>query len=73
MGGATNQPAFRLVRIRDDALLGVPALLATTVYLAGLAASMLIRHPGPWVLGAWAAPVAYEAASLWLVDSAVIC
>jgi hypothetical protein len=51
----------------------VPALLATTVYLAGLATSTLIRHPGPWVLGAWAAPVAYEAASLWLVDSAVIC
>ena len=47
----------------------VPALLAISAYLAGLAVSTVIRHPWPWVLGAWMAPLAYEAASLWLVDS----
>lgn len=50
----------------------VPALLATTAYLSGLTASKLIRHPWPWVLGAWAAPVAYQAASHWLVNFACL-
>ena len=48
--------------------LWVPALLATAAYLTGLAVSSVVRHPWPWVLGAWIAPLAYEAASLWLVD-----
>jgi hypothetical protein len=51
----------------------VPALLAISAYLAGLAVSTVVRHPWPWVLGAWVAPLAYEAASLWLVDSQFVC
>jgi len=53
--------------------LWVPALLAITAYLAGLAVSTIVRHPWPWVSGAWVAPLAYEAASLWLVDSQFVC
>jgi hypothetical protein len=51
----------------------VTALLAISAYLAGLAVSAVDRHPWPWVLGAWLAPLAYEAASLWLVDSQFVC
>ena len=53
--------------------LWVPALLAICAYLAGLAVSTVVRHPWPWVLGAWMAPLAYEAASLWLVDADFLC
>lgn len=53
--------------------LWVPALLAISAYLAGLAVSTVVRHPWPWVLGAWVAPLAYEAASLWLVDFQPFC
>jgi hypothetical protein len=51
----------------------VPALLAISAYLAGLAVSTVVRHPWPWVLGAWVAPLAYEAASRWLVDAQFVC
>lgn len=45
----------------------VPAALAAAAYL-GLAASAVLRSPWAFVLGAWAAPLAYWAASSWLVD-----
>ncbi len=50
----------------------VPAALAVTSYLAGLTLAAVLRRPWPWVLGAWAAPLAYSAASRWLVDFACI-
>ncbi|GAB3254803.1 hypothetical protein [Arthrobacter pigmenti] len=51
----------------------VPALAATAFGLAGAAASVPVRHPWPWVVGAWAAPLAYIAATLWLVDTSFQC
>jgi len=48
----------------------VPALLATAAYLSGITVSALVRNPWPWVLGAWAAPLAYGTASRWLVNFA---
>jgi hypothetical protein len=51
----------------------VLALLAISVYLAGLAASTAVRHPWPWTLGAWLAPLTYEAAGFWLVDADFAC
>ena len=53
--------------------LWVPALLAMSAYLAGLAVSTIVRHPRPWVVGAWVAPLAYEAASRWLLDAQFVC
>ena len=50
------------------AALVVPGLLATAAYLIGTTATVIVRSPWPWVLGAWAAPLAYSAASHWLVD-----
>ncbi len=50
------------------AALVVPALVAVGTYLIGTTVSVLARSPWPWVLGAWAAPLAYSAASHWLVD-----
>lgn len=50
------------------ASLVVPALFAAATYLAGTTATVIIRRPWPWVIGAWAAPLAYSAASRWLVD-----
>jgi len=52
------------------ASLVVPAALAAVAYLIGTAVSYLVRSPWPWVIGAWAAPLAYSAASRWLVDFA---
>ena len=54
----------------SGASLLVPALLAVAAYLVGLTVSVIIRNPWPWVLGAWAAPLAYWAASRWLIDFA---
>ena len=45
-----------------------PAALAIAAYLIGTAIAVVARSPWPWVLGAWAAPLAYSAAGLWLVD-----
>ena len=53
--------------------LWVPALVAISAYLVGLAVSTIAQHPWPWVVGAWAAPLAYEAAGMWLVDARVAC
>lgn len=53
--------------------LWVPALVAISAYLVGLAVSTIVRHPWPWVVGAWVTPLAYEAAGLWLVDAQVAC
>lgn len=50
----------------------IPALAATAASLAGAAASTLTRHPWPWVVAAWVAPLAYTAASRWL-DGAFFC
>ncbi len=50
----------------------VPAALAVATYLLGLAASVAVRTPWPWVVGAVAAPLAYWAASHWLVDFACV-
>lgn len=52
----------------SGAALIAPALAAAVTYLAGLTLSLASRRPWPWVLGAWGAPVAYWAASSWLVD-----
>jgi len=46
----------------------VPAAVAAVAYLIGIAISVIVHSPWPWVLGAWAAPLAYSAASHWLVD-----
>ena len=54
------------------AALVVPAGLAVGAYLIGTTAGVLLRTPWPWVLGAWAAPLAYAAASRWLVDFACV-
>lgn len=50
------------------AALAVPAVSAVAVYLIGTAVGVIFRTPWPWVLGAWTAPLAYAAASHWLVD-----
>lgn len=55
----------------SGAALLVPAVSAVAVYVAGLSLGTALRHPWPWVLGAWAAPLAYSAADHWLVD--VVC
>ena len=52
----------------SGAALLVPAALALLTYLAGLTASVVSRSPLPWVLGTWGAPMAYWAASSWLVN-----
>jgi hypothetical protein len=52
------------------ASLVVPALFAAAAYLVGITVSAIVRDPWPWVLGAWATPQAYWAASRWLVDFA---
>lgn len=54
------------------AALVVPAASATAAYLLGLTVGAVVRSPWPWVLGAWAAPLAYAAASHWLVDFACL-
>lgn len=51
----------------------VPALAATAVGLAGAAAGLRTRRPWPWVAGLWVSPLAYIAASLWLVDASFLC
>ena len=48
----------------------IPAVLAAGAYLIGIAVAVIVRNPWPWVLGAWAAPLAYSGASHWLVDFA---
>ncbi len=50
------------------AALVVPAVLAVAAYLVGTTLGAVLRTPWPWVLGAWAAPLVYAAASRWLVD-----
>jgi len=52
----------------SGAALLVPPVLAVLTYLAGLTASVVTKSPVPWVLGTWGAPLAYWAASSWLVD-----
>lgn len=52
------------------ASLVVPTVLALTVYLSATTIGVIVRSPWPWVLGAWAAPLAYSAAGRWLVDYA---
>lgn len=69
--GATAWLIIPLCAPAGSALL-VPALSATAAYLIGLTVSKLVRHPWPWVLGAWVAPLAYEAAGRWLVHFACI-
>ena len=54
------------------ASLVVPAVVAAVAYLVGTGLAVAIRNPWFWVLGAWAAPLAYSAASLWLVDFACV-
>lgn len=54
------------------AALVVPAALGAGAYLIGLTVGAVVRSPWPWVLGAWAAPLAYSAASRWLVDFACV-
>ena len=46
----------------------VPGVMASSAYLIGLTASVYLRTPWPWVVGAWAAPLAYAAAAHWLVE-----
>lgn len=52
----------------SGAALLVPAALAILTYSTGLICSFTSSSPWPWVLGAWGAPVAYWAATSWLVD-----
>ncbi len=52
----------------SGAALVVPAVLAASAYLAGLAASIRMRVPWRWALGAWAASLTYCASARWLVD-----
>lgn len=54
------------------AALVVPAVSAVAVYLVGTTVGVILRTPWPWVLGAWTAPLAYAAASRWLVDFACL-
>lgn len=54
------------------AALVVPAVLAVAAYLIGTTVGVIVGSPWPWVLGAWTAPLAYSAASLWLVDFACL-
>lgn len=54
------------------ASLVVPAVLAVAAYLIGTTLGAIVRSPWPWVLGAWTAPLAYSAASRWLVDFACL-
>ena len=54
------------------AALVVPAVLAVTAYLIGTTVGVILRTPWPWVIGAWAAPLVYAAASRWLVDFACV-
>ena len=54
------------------AALAVPAVSAVAVYLIGTTVGVIFRTPWPWVLGAWTAPLAYAAASRWLVDFACL-
>ena len=51
----------------------VPALAATSVYTLGLAVTVFLHRPWPWLVGAWTAPLAYEAAMNWLVTPAFGC
>ena len=51
----------------------IPALAATAVSFVGAGASALARHPWPWVLAAWVAPLAYLAAGRWLTDGSFFC
>ena len=52
----------------SGAALLVPATVAILTYVTGLICSLISSRPWPWVVGAWAAPVAYGAAASWLVD-----
>ena len=54
------------------AALVVPAVVAVAAYLMGTTVGVILRTPWPWVLGAWAAPLAYAAGSHWLVDFACV-
>ncbi len=54
------------------AALVVPAGLAVAAYLIGTTVGVILRTPWPWVIGAWAAPLVYAAASRWLVDFACV-
>lgn len=54
------------------AALVVPAAVAAAAYLLGLTAGVRARSPWPWVVGAWAAPLAYAGAARWLVDFACV-
>ena len=52
------------------AALMVPALVGAGAYVLGLTVGAVVRSPWPWVVGAWAAPLAYAGAGRWLVDFA---
>ncbi len=54
------------------AALVVPAVLAVAAYLIGTTVGVILRTPWAWVIGAWAAPLVYTAASRWLVDFACV-
>ncbi|WP_340682748.1 hypothetical protein LCL61_29345 [Amycolatopsis coloradensis] len=51
------------------AALVVPAVLAVAAYLIGTTVGGILRTLLVMVTGEWAAPLAYAAASRWLVDS----
>lgn len=73
LGGPTVWLLIPLCAPGQLSTLIVPALAATVSVLAGAGISTLARHPWPWVVGAWAAPMAYIAASRWLVDGIFYC
>lgn len=72
-GGATVWLLIPLCAPGQLATLIVPALAGTVFALTGAGVSTLTRHPWPWVVGAWLAPMAYIAASQWLVDGSFVC
>jgi hypothetical protein len=51
----------------------IPASMATATFTLGLAATAWLHRPWPWLLGAWLAPLAYEAAMGGLVHPAFSC
>lgn len=73
VGGATVWLLIPLCAPAQLSTLIVPALAATATVLAGAGVSALSRHPWPWVVGAWMAPMAYLVTSQWLVDGTFFC
>ncbi|GAB3520597.1 hypothetical protein GCM10027402_09210 [Arthrobacter monumenti] len=73
LGGPTVWLLIPLCAPGQLSTLIIPALAATAAVLAGAGVGALARHPWPWVVGAWIAPMAYIAASRWLVDGTFYC